>query len=81
MVILNNMFFIIKEVKKVINCHILDKEEFYKVYKSDFRRYIVVCKDSVYKFRIRASLLIKKEVVITIFIIYSCSPVTHYKNK
>jgi hypothetical protein len=30
---------------------------------------------------IRVSLLKKKGVVITIFIPYSCNPISHYKNK
>ena len=81
MVTLNDVFSTMEEAKEAINRHILDEGESYKVYKSDSRRHIVVCKDSVYKFRIRASLLIKKGVVITIFTAHSCSPATHYKNK
>ena len=81
MVTLNDVFSTIEEAKEAINRHILNEGESYKVYKSDSRRYIVVCKDSVYKFKIRASLLIKKGVVIIIFTAYSCSPVTYYKNK
>ena len=63
------------------NRHILDEGESYKVYKSDSYRYNIICKDLTYKFRIRASLLKKKGVVITILTPYSYSLANHYKNK
>ena len=75
------MFFIIEEAKEVINRYILNKRKFFKVYKLDFWYYIIVYKDFIYKFRIRVSLLIKKEVVIIIFITYFYSLITYYKNK
>ena len=81
MLIINNMFSSIQEARDAINRHILDKGESYRVLKSDNRRYIVIYKDPVCKFRIKASLLKKKRVVITILIPHSYSPANHYKNK
>ena len=81
MLIINDMFSSIQEARDTINRHILDEGKSYKVLKSDSRHYIVIYKDPVYKFRIRASLLQKKKVVITILIPHSCSPANHYKNK
>ena len=79
MLAINDLFFIIEEVKDVINRYVLDEGEFYKVYKSNCCRYIIICKDLIYKFKIRASLLKKKDVIITIFIAYSYSPAIYYK--
>ena len=81
MLVINDLFFIIKKAKNVINCYVLDKGEFYKVYKSDCCCYIIICKDLVCKFRIRASLFKKKDVVIIIFIVYFYSFIIYYKNK
>ena len=81
MLIINDMFSFIQKARDIINRYILDKGESYRVFKSDSCRYIVIYKDLVYKFRIRASLLQKKGVVITILISHSCSLTNHYKNK
>ena len=81
MLAINDLFSTIKEVRDVINCHVLNEGEFYKVYKSDCCRYIIICKDLVYKFKIRAFLLKKKGVVIIILITYSYSLIIYYKNK
>ena len=81
MVALKDTFPTIQEARNAINCHVLDKGESYKVYKLDRQRYIIICKDSTYKFKIRASLLKKKGVEITIMVPYSCSLAVHYKNK
>ena len=81
MLSINDLFLTIKEARDTINRHVLDKEKSYKVYKSDSRRHIIICKDLVCKFIIRASLLKKKGVIITILIPYSCSLANHYKNK
>ena len=70
-----------EQARDTINRHVLDEGESYKVYKSDSRRHIIICKEAACKFRIRASLLKKKGVVITILITHSCSPANHYKNK
>ena len=75
------MFSTIEEAKEAINRYILNKEEFYKVYKLYSQYYIVVYKNFVCKFRIKAFLLIKKRIVVTIFTAYFCSSVAHYKNK
>ena len=57
----------------------LDEGEFYKGYKSDCRYYIIIWKDLICKFRIRASLLKKQGVVITILTTYSYSSAIYYK--
>ena len=80
MLSINDLFLTIKEARDTINYYVLDEEESYKVYKSDSHHHIIICKDPAYKFRIRASLL-KKGVIITILIDYSCTPANHYKNK
>ena len=79
MLAINNLFSIIEEAKDAINRYVLDKGKSYKIYKSNCRRYIIICKDPVCKFRIRASLLKKKDVVITIFTAYSYSFAIYYK--
>ena len=81
MLIINNMFSFIQEARDVINRYILNKEEFYRIFKSNNRCYIIIYKDLVCKFRIRASLLKKKGVVIIIFISHSYNLTNHYKNK
>jgi hypothetical protein len=81
MLSINDLFPTMEEARGAINRHVLDEGESYKVYKSDSRRHIIICKEIACKFRIRASLLKKKGVVITILIPHSCSPANHYKNK
>jgi hypothetical protein len=77
MLAVNDLFSSIEDARDAINRHVLDEGESYRVYKSDGRRHIIIYKDPVCKFRIRASLLKKKGVVIP----YSCSLASHYKNK
>ena len=60
MLAINNLFSFIKEARDAINRYVLNERKFYKVLRSDSHRYIVIYKDLVYKFRIRASLLKKK---------------------
>ena len=81
MVSINDLFPTIEEARDTINRHVLDEGESYKVYKSNSCRHIIICKETACKFRIRASLLKKEGVVITILNAYSCSPTTYYKNK
>lgn len=81
MLTVSDQFPAMEDARRAINRHVLDEGESYKVYRSDSRRHIIICKDPVCKFRIRASLLKKKGVVITILIPHSCSPAIHYKNK
>jgi hypothetical protein len=81
MLSINNLFSTIKEARKAINRYVLDEGESYKVYKSDSRCHIIICKELACKFRIRASFLKKKGIVITVLIPHSCSPANHYKNK
>ena len=77
----NDLFLTIKEARDAINRHVLDEGESYEIYKSDSCRHIIICKKAACKFRIRASLLKKKGVIITVLSAYSCSPATYYKNK
>jgi hypothetical protein len=56
MLSINDLFLTIKEARDIINRHVLDKGESYKVYKSNSCRHIIICKKAAYKFRIRASL-------------------------
>jgi hypothetical protein len=81
MLSINDLFLTIEEARDAINRHVLDEGESYKVYKSDSCRHIIICKKAACKFRIRASLLKKKGVIITVLSAHSCSPATHYKNK
>src|ERR1700716_3974690 len=83
MIAIGDTFDTIAEAKKAVNRTILDIAESYKVYKSDTKRRILICKDAACKFRIRVSLCKKQELkaIITIFIPHSCSPATHYKNR
>ena len=81
MVLINDLFPMIEQARDAINRHVLDEGESYKVYKSDSRRHIIICKETACKFRIQASLLKKKGVVIIILVPHSCSPTNHYKNK
>ena len=79
MLVINDLFSIIKEARDTINHHVLDKGKSYKVYKSDYRYYIIIYKDTVYKFKIKASLLEKKDVVVIILTAYSYSSNIYYK--
>jgi hypothetical protein len=79
--LINNLFPTIKKARDIINRYVLNKGESYKVYKSDSRYYIIICKKVTYKFRIQASLLKKKGVIITVLSAYSYSSATYYKNK
>jgi hypothetical protein len=52
MLVINDLFSTIKEARDAINRHVLDEGESYKVYKTDCRRHIIICKNPVCKFRI-----------------------------
>jgi hypothetical protein len=77
----NDLFLTIKEARDAINRYVLDERESYEIYKSDSCCYIIICKKAACKFRIRASLLKKKGVIITVLSAYSYSSATYYKNK
>lgn len=53
-VALNDTFVDIIEARKAINRHVLNDSESYQVYKTDTRRYILLCKDKDCSFTIRA---------------------------
>jgi hypothetical protein len=81
MVSINDLFPTMEQARDAINRYVLDEGESYKVYKSDSRCHIIICKEAACKFRIRASLLKKKGAVITVLTAHSYSPTTHYQNK
>jgi hypothetical protein len=53
MVALYDTFSSIAKAREAINCHVLNNSESYRVYKSDSKRHILVCKDKSYSFEIR----------------------------
>jgi hypothetical protein len=81
MVKLNDVFESIPAARSAITKFVLDQGESYKLVASDKKRYIICCKDSKCKFRIRATWSAKEVVSITIMEPHTCSPATHYKSK
>jgi hypothetical protein len=65
MIYVSNKFLSIEAAYEVISCYILNKDELYKVYKSNKTCYILICYDSEYKFRIQALKSKKDRVFIT----------------
>lgn len=55
-----------------IDYRVLDEGEFYKIFDSNNCNHAIICNNFIYKFRIRASLLKKKRLVITILVSHSC---------
>jgi MuDR family transposase len=53
MVALYNTFASTAEAREAINRYVLDDGESYRVYKSDSKRYILICKDKSCSFEIR----------------------------
>ena len=60
-----------------IHAYIIEQGESYIVTYSNSKRYIIACRDSICKFRIRASTLKGPQYQITRYVPHSCSPVTH----
>jgi hypothetical protein len=81
MICVGDKFLLIKAAREAISRYILNKGELYKVYKSDKTRYILICRDSQCKFRIRASKSKKDRVSITKLDTHSCTPATYYNLK
>jgi hypothetical protein len=83
MVSLHDTFASIREAREAINRYVLNDSESYRVYKSDSKRHILVCKDksSGCSFEIRAWCTQKTGVTITQMKPHSCCPTVHYKNK
>ena len=52
MVALNDTFATIAEAREAINRHVLNDGESYKVYKTDTKRHILLCKDKSCSFTI-----------------------------
>jgi len=80
MVYLHQEFLSIQAAREAIQQHVLDKGELYKTKKSDKQRFVIVCKDNNYKFRICAAVSEKEVVSITVFKLHSCSPAIYYKS-
>ena len=76
MVQLKDEFESISTARTAITKFVLDQGELYKTVASNKKRYIICCKDSKCKFRIRAT-----RSAITILEPYTCTPATHYKSK
>jgi len=81
MVALHDTFASIVEAREAINRHVLDDGESYRVYKSDSKRHILVCKDKSCSFEIRVWCTKKTGVTITQMKPHTCCPIVHYKNK
>jgi hypothetical protein len=81
MVALHDTFASIAEACEAINRHVLDDGESYRVYKSDSKCYILVCKDKSCSFKIRVWCTKKTGVTITQMKPHTCCPTIHYKNK
>ena len=60
-----------------IHAYIIDQDKSYIVTYSNFKYYIIVCYDSICKFRIHASTFKGPQYQITQYVPYSCSPVIH----
>src|SRR5580700_6030160 len=81
MIALHDTFASIAEAREAVNRYVLDDGESYRVYKSDSKRHILVCKDKSCSFQIRAWCTKKTSVTITQMKSHSCCPTVHYKNK
>ena len=81
MVSVGDKFPLIEAAREAISRYILNKGELYRVYKSDKTRYILICRDSKCKFRIRASKSKKDRASITKLDPYSYTPATYYNSK
>jgi hypothetical protein len=81
MVALYDTFATIAEAYDAINRHVLNNGESYRVYKTDLKRYILVCKDKICSFAIRAWCTKKTGVTITQLKPHTCSPTVYYKNR
>jgi len=81
MVALNDTFATIAEAREAINRHVLDDGESYRVYKTDTKRHILLCKDKSCSFTIRAWRTKKTGVTITQLKPYSCCLIVYYNNK
>jgi hypothetical protein len=81
MVQLKDEFESIAAARTAITNFVLNQGESYKTVASDKKRYIICCKDSECKFRIRATRSAKEVVSITICEPHTCTPATHYKSR
>jgi hypothetical protein len=80
MVSIGDKFSLIEEARKAIRQYTIDDGELYVFHKLDQKRFIIICKASDCKFRIRASKT-KKGVKITIKTLHTCTPTTHYNSR
>ena len=81
MVKLGDTFLSIATACNAIKLAVTDDRESYVTLKSDKKRYVVGCKDSDCKFRIRATLSAKEVLTLTVYQPHSCSPAIHYKSR
>ena len=81
MVALHDTFASIAEAREAINHHVLDDGKSYRVYKSDSKRHILVCKDKSCSFEIRVWCTKKTGVTITQMKPHTYRPTVYYKNK
>jgi hypothetical protein len=86
MVKLSDSFSTIDEARQAISAYVLNQGLSYKVLCKDKKRYTIVCKDNLCKFRIHAGISAKAKsvdarVIITVYKEYSCSPVIHFKSR
>jgi hypothetical protein len=86
MVRLNYSFSTIDEACQAISARVLNQGLSYKVLCKDKKRYTIVCKDNLCKFRIYAGISTKAKsvdtrVIITVYKEHSCSPAIHFKSK
>jgi hypothetical protein len=79
----------IKIACEAVKAFVLDQGESFLTVAADKNRYIIRCKDKPCNFQIRATLYKKESkigktktpVSITVFVLHTCSPATHYKSK
>jgi hypothetical protein len=78
MVKIGDQFATIAEACTAITSFVLDRDELYKVLKSEAKRYIIGCKDASCKFCVRATRSTKEVVSVTVLVEHSCSPSIYY---
>ena len=81
MVALYDTFASIVDACETIYRYVLDDSKPYRVYKSDSKRHILVCKDKSCSFEIRVWCTKKTGVTITQMKPHTCCPTVHYKDK
>ena len=78
---LYNKFESIAAARDAIKAYVLDQDKLYKTVASNKKRFIIKCKANSCRFRICVTKHVNKTSSITVFDLYTCSPVTYYKSK